>query len=448
MRGRRELVSVLLSTAAIVLLLVWPSGAAAGPPAPNARPSGGHAVAGSATITATPSTTTINQSSQRAAINWQSFDVGSNQTVNVDAPSSSAVTVMRVRGPDPSSLAGRINANGIVVITNPSGAAIYKGAQVNADSFLLFAPGITNKNFVAAQMVFDQVPKPNAMITNEGTITVKQAGLAATMAPAVRNSGVVNGRLARVALLAGKTVTMDFFGNGLPSADITEPVRQAPVGANGRAVSSLVTQSGTVYTDGGSTLIEAAAADGVVQKLISNSGLVRAQTIGSRTGGISMVGVGGSIAIGGKVQATGPRALLGGTIAVRATGTVRIGVKGRLNTSGGSGGGTIALGTHAGATAKNGIPAGTSRMVTVPAGAVLAANATRNGNGGAITCLATQTLVFAGTAAVRGGRTAGDGGTIELSSGKTVTLTGATLDTSAPHGQQGSVVLDPRKLIL
>ena len=56
----------------LVLVLAHPAHAQ---PAPNARPAGGTVVAGSASISRTPANTQINQSSQRAAIDWRSFDV-------------------------------------------------------------------------------------------------------------------------------------------------------------------------------------------------------------------------------------------------------------------------------------------------------------------------------------------------------------------------------------
>ncbi len=168
--------------------------------APTARPTGGQVVAGSATIGQTTAQTTVEQASQRAAINWQSFNVGSQHTVQFDQPNASAVVLNRVVGPDPSQIAGRINANGNVVITNGNGIFFHQGAQVNANSLVASAPGITNQNFMAGRMVFDQAPKPGAAVSNAGTITVEQTGLAALVAPRVANSGVINARLGRVAL--------------------------------------------------------------------------------------------------------------------------------------------------------------------------------------------------------------------------------------------------------
>ena len=51
-------------------------------PAPSQLPSGGKVVGGNASISATGSTLNINQSSNRAAIDWNSFNVGSDARVH------------------------------------------------------------------------------------------------------------------------------------------------------------------------------------------------------------------------------------------------------------------------------------------------------------------------------------------------------------------------------
>src|SRR4029077_3062615 len=117
--------------------------------------------------------TRINQTTQRAAINWRSFDVGSQQSVTFKQPSASAVALNRVTGPDPSQIAGRIDANGQIILVNQSGVNFYKGAQINAAGVMVSAAGITNQNFMAGAMKFDQPGKPDAKVSNAGTITVK-----------------------------------------------------------------------------------------------------------------------------------------------------------------------------------------------------------------------------------------------------------------------------------
>ena len=82
-------------------------------------------VAGSAAIGNTAINTTIIQSSQRAVVNWQSFNIGSQQTVDFRQPSSSALVLVRVIGPNLSQIAGKIDANGQVVLVNQSGVTFY-----------------------------------------------------------------------------------------------------------------------------------------------------------------------------------------------------------------------------------------------------------------------------------------------------------------------------------
>ncbi|MBE0625267.1 MAG: filamentous hemagglutinin N-terminal domain-containing protein, partial [Burkholderiales bacterium] len=69
-----------------------------------AAPTGGAVSAGSASIAGGAGTTTINQASQNAAINWQSFSIGAAEAVRFVQPNSSAVALNRVLGADPSSI--------------------------------------------------------------------------------------------------------------------------------------------------------------------------------------------------------------------------------------------------------------------------------------------------------------------------------------------------------
>jgi filamentous hemagglutinin family protein len=419
-------------------------------PAQNARPQGGTVVAGSATISqGLSTTTTIDQTSQRAAINWSSFNVGSQQTVTVDAPSAAAVTLMRVTGLNLSQIAGRVNSNGQVVLTNAAGVDFYKGAQVNASGLVVSAPGISTPNFTAGKLVFGQAPSPNATVTNAGTITVGQAGTMSMLAPAVVNQGTITATLGSVALLGAKAATLDLSGDGLVAPDDIGPVTVAPTGRNGKPRTALVTQTGILSADGGSIQLQGDAADGVIQTLESNTGTIRAQTVGTKSGGIVFGAVGGGMSVGGTVHAIGAApGDTAGTIQLLATGTVALGAHANVSASGEAGGGIVAIGTTVTRAAGGpSVPSTTtSANVKVPAGATVAANATADGSGGHITMLSTTKTAFAGAASATGGPAGGNGGVIEISGG-TVVLTGTT-DLSAPDGQTGTLLLDPHRLIL
>jgi filamentous hemagglutinin family protein len=443
-RKRADLLISTALTATSLFVLAFPAAAQV---APNARPAGGVVAAGSATIATSPNTTTIDQSSQRAAINWQSFNVGGSQNVTFAQPSSSAVALNRVIGPDPSQIAGKINANGQIVLVNQAGVTFYKGAQVNAQSLIVSSANVSNADFMAGRMAFNQPGSANAAVVNEGTITVKQAGLAALAAPNVANSGVINARLGHVVLAGAKTETLDLYGDGLLALDVSNQVTQVPAGPGGKKVMALVTNSGVINADGGTVQLTARAADGVLQKLVQAGGTITANSVGDRTGTVTVAGIGGSVTVTGLVSASGTAAnTMGGQVEVNATGTVTLASTARVNASGTAGGGTVSIGTTLRrAIGGPGTAAGmTAAGVVVRKGASIDASATRTGNGGRVTVLSGGTTQMNGTIAGTGGSLSGDGGFVEVS-GANLGLTGL-VNVSAPHGTIGTILLDPSNL--
>jgi filamentous hemagglutinin family protein len=377
-------------------------------------------------------------------VNWQTFNVGSQQSVDFAQPSSSAITLNRVTGANPSQIAGHIDANGQIVIVNQSGVTFYQGAQVNTAGLIVSAAGISNANFMAGNMVFNQAANPNAEIANAGTITVREAGLAALVAPRVVNSGVITARLGEVVLAGAKTATLDLYGDGLLSLDVSNQVTQAPVGSNGQPVAALVTNSGTITANGGTVQLTARAADGLVQDLVKAGGTINANSVGSGTGTVVLEGLGGSIVLSGAVSAVGSAAgSVGGQVQADASQGVTLAKGARVNASGQAGGGTVAIGTTL-ARAKGG-PGTTSTLtantVQIAKGASIAANATANGNGGRVTVLSSLSTSMAGKITAKGGPQGGNGGFVEVS-GAALSLTG-TVNVSAPLGAPGTVLLDP-----
>ena len=302
---------------------------------------------------------------------------------------------------------------------------------------------------MAGKMVFDRAANPNARIDNRGTITVKQAGLAALVAPSVANSGVINAKLGQVVLAGAAAHTLDMYGDGLVSIDVTKQVVQAPSGPDGKAVTALVTNSGTIRADGGVVQLTASAADGVVQTLVRAGGKVQANTAGGKTGRIEITGTGGSVVVEGRIAADGRApGSVGGQVVALGSDATTLAATAHVTASGKAGGGVVAIGTTLarakGSTSPKPL---TSAQTTIAAGARVSADATVAGNGGRVTVLSTQSTTMAGSVTARGGKTGGNGGTVELSGGSGFVLTG-TADTSAPHGALGTILLDPTDLTI
>jgi filamentous hemagglutinin family protein len=467
---RRDRAALLRGTAlqaAVLAVFALPAltQTAAAQPAPNARPTGGTVVGGGVTINQSSATNTqVTQTTPRGAVDWRSFDVGASQSVTFAQPSASAITLNRVTASNPSQIAGQITANGQIVIVNQSGVVFFPGSQVNAQSLVVSAAGIDPKNFMAGTMVFDQAPKPGARIVNQGTLTAGKAGLVGLVAPSVANSGVITARMGHVVLAGAEAATLDLYGDGLISLDVTKQVTTLPMGPDGKPVTALVTNTGLIRADGGTVQLTAAAADGLVQTLVTAGGTISARTVGGSTGGgstgggstgggstggISIAGTGGSVIVDGALLANGARpGQTGGRIAVNATGDVTVASGARIAANGRAGGGTIAIGTTlaraAGGASVNG--AATARHTTVQSGATISANATAKGAGGTIAVLGTDLATMQGLITAKGGPQGGDGGAVEIS-GNAIQL-GGSVDVSAPRGALGTILLDPEDLTI
>ncbi|HWI37397.1 MAG TPA: hypothetical protein VNU64_13160, partial [Burkholderiales bacterium] len=67
----------------------------------NTLPTGGQVTSGSATLTYSPNKLQIDQSTNKAILQWDGFSIGSNAWVNFSQPSASAVALNRVTGTNP-----------------------------------------------------------------------------------------------------------------------------------------------------------------------------------------------------------------------------------------------------------------------------------------------------------------------------------------------------------
>lgn len=437
----------LLASTALSAVLALPLPAAAQSISATATPQGGVVVGGSATITQAPASTTIDQTSQRAAIDFQSFDVGSAAKVQINQPGANSVELDRVVGGNLSQINGQINSNGQVVLINQSGVVFGKGSQVNAENVVVSTSNIATSDFMAGHLVFSGAPKPGAQIINDGRITARNAGLVGLVAPQVANNGVITAQLGQVVLAGASAFTLDLYGDRLISLDVTRAVRAVDVG--GKVVPALVTNSGLILADGGKITLTAQDADALVTQLINAGGTIRADSVGAASGTISISGVGGDISIAGNLLAQGGNGAKGGDIQALTSGTVAVAGSAVLDSSGDAGGGVIALGTDI-ARAQAGaadVAAPRAASVTVAQGAVLRADAKTRGNGGKITLLSHQKTDFKGMISLTGGSLGGNGGLAEISSDGVISLDGTVLDTAA-HGRSGEVLLDPATLVV
>ena len=135
-------------------------------------------------------------------MNWQSFDVGSQQSVSSSSHRSQRDDAEPGNRSEPVANRRTINANGQVILINQYGVTFYKGAQVNAAGLVVSAAGITNAELHGRRAWRSTRPaQPNARVGEPGQHHGRsETGLAALVAPQVVNSGVINARLGHVVL--------------------------------------------------------------------------------------------------------------------------------------------------------------------------------------------------------------------------------------------------------
>ena len=271
-----------------------------------ALPSGGVVSAGGASIVSTPGSTTITQSSQNVAINWQSFNIGAGEAVRFIQPNANAIALNRVLGADPSSLLGSLSANGKVFLVNPNGILFGRGASVNVGGLVASTLAISDSDFMAGRYNF--TGSGHGAVVNQGSINA-DGGYVALLGAQVSNEGVITARLGSVVLAAGTAMTLDVAGDGLLNVLV-----------NQGAVNALVENGGLIQADGGQVLLTARAAGGLLQGGVNNTGVIQAQSVENHNGSIRLMGdmLTGTVNVGGTLDASAPRGGNGGFIETSA----------------------------------------------------------------------------------------------------------------------------------
>ena len=272
-----------------------------------AGPAGGQVTAGSGSITQSGSTTTIQQNSQTLSLSWQSFNVSPGETVNFLQPGASSIAVNRILGNTASDIYGHLNANGQVWLINPNGILFGKGSQVNVGGLVASTLDVSDDALQASGRSFSGPGKGS--VVNQGTITAAEGGYVALVGNQVSNQGTISARLGTVALAGGSAVTLTFSGNQLLHVQVDQST-----------LDNLAENKQLIVADGGQVLMSAGAKDAVMASLVNNTGVIQARTVENHEGTITLLGgmEAGTVAVGGKLDASAPDGGNGGSIETSA----------------------------------------------------------------------------------------------------------------------------------
>ncbi|EMG5019016.1 MBG domain-containing protein [Pseudomonas aeruginosa] len=380
-------------------------------------------------------TTLIDQSTQRAIINWKGFDVSADEAVRFNQPGVTSSTLNRVTAGQESVIAGRISAPGQVIIYNSNGVVFSGSAKVDVGSLITTTANISDEHFRQGKLIFDQPGNPDARIVNDGSISVAEKGLAAFVAPSVANNGVINARLGTVAMAAGNAATIDLYGDGLVSIAVTDPVTRKPQDAQ-----ALVSNGGAIQADGGSVLITAEQASRVVDNAVNLSGVILARGTEVREGSVALVSKSGDIQVAGKIDVSGPKS--GGDVLVSGQ-QVALASTASIDARGAAQGGSVRIGGDF--QGRGELPR--AKNATLAKGASIDVSATGKGNGGLAVVWSDGNTRMDGRILARGGAQGGNGGLVETSGKVNLSIAdSAYVSVAAPYGNGGTWLLDPTTL--
>lgn len=326
-----------------------------------AMPTDGVVKSGEATISSVvDNTMNINQTTDRVAIDWTSFDIAANETVNFAQPNANSIALNRVTGNDVSEIYGALNANGKVFLLNTSGILFAEGASVNVNGLVASTGELkdinnTNKPFDVTKFadgkdfileVQNDHGKPeNPAVINRADINARineEGGLVVLHAINVENHGTITtGNGGIVQLAAGKKLKVNYDSDKVNFA-VTVDDKSGLKAAD-------VLNAGTISAQNGIIAMTARGLDKVVSSVVNTDG-ARLEAKGLAVNGkgeiiLEAATVGktpdkswGVVDMGGTIDASGVNGADGGTITAKAR---SISIDGTLDASGANSG-TIA----------------------------------------------------------------------------------------------------------
>jgi filamentous hemagglutinin family protein len=377
-------------------------------------------------------------------------------------------------------------------INAPGGYVALLGGQVSNEGTItarlgtvaLAAGNAVNLSFAGNKLVDIQVSEGavQALAENRqliqadgGNVILTAAGQSALLDAVVNNTGVIEARTLSnqngvVRLLGDNTTntgsasatTISVTGNNSVFLDkgstlsgnvidVTAPsiTGQGNVAAtgNGATVSiagDYVSLAGTISANNAAGSGGTVSITGADALLLSNLSSVTAN--GTTGGDISLISARGFTLVSAQVSATGS-AGKGGKIDVSAAGSTTL-LGASLDASGKTGGGRVRIGGDPGASDLI-----AANQITLDAATSVNADATGSGNGGRIGLWSTAATNFYGTLSAHGGQVAGNGGTVDLSSGGVVNQTqGAAgnikVSARAAGYANGNIIEDPANVVI
>ncbi|WP_075186902.1 filamentous hemagglutinin N-terminal domain-containing protein [Teredinibacter haidensis] len=268
-----------------------------------AGPEGGEIVGGAGTINHSGTTTTINQNTDLMAIDWQSFDVNSNERVQYIQPDSSSVSLNRIMSNSASHINGRVDANGHLIFVNPHGIMFGENSVINAGGILASGLSINPNDFMNGATTFSAVDGAEGFVINSGTLNAATGGSVTLLGKQVKNEGLISADLGSINFAAGREAVVTFGGDGFVGVRITEALLADDIG-----VDPAVINAGEINAEGGKVLLTASTSRDIFSQAVNNGDLDYGRSVVVYEDGSFTLGEGGDVSNSGLINVSGEQA--------------------------------------------------------------------------------------------------------------------------------------------
>lgn len=367
------------------------------------HPTSPHLVSGQAELFQENNRLTIQTQSDKTILNWDSFSINPNETTHFLQPHELAATLNRVISDSPSQILGTLSSNGVLFLINPNGILVGKEGMIDVNGLLASTLDLSDSAFLQGDELLFQGHSQEA-IENLGCIQGKKEGV----------------------FLIGQYI--------INEGDILALSSSVKCGAGSRIL--LKTKEKKIYIHPNLEEVPAKTGESNPYSLaIRNCGTIQALSTETRGGEIYLVADQGTVHVekSSRLTADHEISLLGSVVEVKDQSELSTQTSGTIQI-GGSFGGRNPLVPNA-------------QETFIDKGVKICANSSPFGDGGSVSVFATDRAAFHGSIEARGGELGGDGGIVEVSGLQGLSFKGQ-VDTQAPCGNDGLLIIDPTDIII
>lgn len=249
-------------------------------------PQNGNITFGDGNINAGGAVTSINQTSDRLAIQWDSFDIAEGEQVSFSQPDAGAIALNQDLSGNLSEILGDLTANGQVFLLNPAGVLVGATGSIDTAGLLISDHELTNGDLSATALLLEAHGEQSAGIENRGTITSGAGGVHIVSSRMLNSGSIETTDNGHISFTFAGTTEYSLGGNTENPARATGPLDEV---ADNPSILLNNTSDGRIVSLGGNIYVTASYYEDLALSATRNAGTVNAIAVNGEGGRIFLV---------------------------------------------------------------------------------------------------------------------------------------------------------------